>query len=289
MSGHSATMPANEAERGGLESSHPPRRRSWLAAKEPISRRLWLTLAAAGILTVLSVWSILSYGGVVEEFFLPSPTKTASELVDLFVNQGYATDVWVSTKRILLGFLVAAVIAVPLGVAMGSIPVFQAFFEPVIAAVRYMPATAFIPLLIIWFGLAESQKVAVVFIGVFFPLTLMMAAVSANVPKSFIEIAYTLGASRWQVYRRVLVPACWPGIVDNLRIGIGYAWTYLIVAELVAASSGIGYRILSATRFLQTEVIVAGIITIGVLGLATDALFRVLHRKWFPYLIGARR
>ena len=288
MSGRTATLPVNKAHGQKSKAPRPPRR-SWLAAKEPISRRLWLGLAAAGILTVLAVWSVLSYGGVVEEFFLPSPTKTASELVDLFATQGYATDVWVSTKRILIGFLVAAVIAVPLGVAMGSIPVFQAFFEPVIAAVRYMPATAFIPLLIIWFGLAESQKVAVVFIGVFFPLTLMMAAVSANVPKSFIEIAYTLGASRWQVYRRVLVPACWPGILDNLRIGIGYAWTYLIVAELVAAESGIGYRILSATRFLQTEVIVAGIITIGVLGLATDALFRVGHRKLFPYLRGARR
>lgn len=261
----------------------------YLTAKEPIPRALYLSLAIAGVAVVLAAWSVLSYGGVVKSFFLPSPSATASQLYDLLVHQGYLNDIWVSTRRIVLGFAIASALAVPLGIAMGSIKVFQAFFEPVIAAVRYMPATAFIPLLIIWFGLAESEKIAVIVIGVFFPLTLLMADVSASVPKSFLEIAYTLGASRWQVYRRVLLPACWPGVLNNLRIGIGYAWTYLIVAELVAASSGIGYRILSASRFLQTEIIIAGIITIGALGLATDALFRLLHRRLFPYLHGGRR
>jgi NitT/TauT family transport system permease protein len=153
----------------------------------------------------------------------------------------------------------------------------------VIAAVRYMPASAFIPLLIIWFGIYENEKLAVIFIGVFFPLTLLMADVSANVPKSFLEIAATLGGSRAQVFRRVLLPACWPGVVDNLRIGIGWAWTYLIVAELVAAETGIGHVILNAGRFLDTDSVIAGILTIGALGLATDALFRFAHRRLFPY------
>jgi len=146
-----------------------------------------------------------------------------------------------------------------------------------------MPATAFIPLLIIWFGIGDGEKVAVIFIGVFFPLTLLMADVSANVPKTLLEISATLGATRGQVFRRVLLPACWPGIVDNLRIGIGWAWTYLIVAELVAAETGIGHVILNAGRFLDTESVVAGILTIGALGLITDALFRLAHRRLFPY------
>jgi NitT/TauT family transport system permease protein len=201
----------------------------------------------------------------------------------MFVHQGFLADVWASTRRILLGFGISAVIAVPLGIAIGSLRVVQAFFEPVIAALRYMPASAFIPLLIIWFGIYEGEKLAVVFIGVFFPLTLLMADVSGNVPKELLNIAYTLGASRWQVFWRVLLPASLPGVVDNLRIGIGWAWTYLIVAELVAASSGIGHVILSSSRFLQTDHIIAGIITIGALGLLTDAFFRRAYRMLFPY------
>jgi NitT/TauT family transport system permease protein len=259
------------------------RRGRWLAPKEPIPRRVAAALTLASFVVVLAVWAALSYGGIVERFFLPSPTDAFTKTWDLFTKEDFLRDVWASTYRVVLAFGLSAIVAVPLGIAMGSYRVFQAFFEPIIAAIRYMPATAFIPLLIIWFGIDDSEKVAVIVIGVFFPLALLMADVSANVPKSFLEIATTLGASRWQVFRRVLLPACYPGIVDNLRIGIGWAWTYLIVAELVAAETGIGHVILNAGRFLDTESVVAGILTIGALGLATDALFRFAHRRLFPY------
>jgi NitT/TauT family transport system permease protein len=182
------------------------------------------------------------------------------------------------------GFVLAALIAVPVGIAIGSFRSVQAFLEPPIAAIRYMPASAFIPLLIIWFGIANGEKIAVIFMGVFFPLTLMIADVSANVPGEWLDMSYTLGASRLQVFLRVLVPACWPGVLDSLRIGVGWAWTYLIVAELVAADTGIGHVILQANRFLQTDVIIAGILTIGALGLITDGVFRWLYRVLFPYV-----
>jgi NitT/TauT family transport system permease protein len=254
-----------------------------LAPKEPIPRALAVVLGLSSFALVLGLWAILSYGHVVQAFFLPSPGKVAVALYDLFVHEGFGHDVWASTRRIMLGFVISALIGIPLGIGIGSFRIVQAFFEPVIAAVRYMPASAFIPLLIIWFGLYENEKLAVIFIGVFFPLTLLIADVSANVPKELVQIAYTLGASRWQVFWRVLLPASWPGVVDNLRIGVGWAWTYLIVAELVAADAGIGHMILSASRFLQTDRIIAGIITIGALGLLTDALFRWLYRVLFPY------
>jgi NitT/TauT family transport system permease protein len=286
-------MPADTAQRRTSESTAAPPaparrprgggRGRLIAPKQPIPRGLAVALTGAGFAIVFGVWALLSYGGIVEDFFLPTPTESLSKLYDLFASEGFLTDVWTSTYRILMAFALAAVIAIPLGIAIGSYRVAQAFFEPVIAAVRYMPATAFIPLLIIWFGIGDGEKVAVIFIGVFFPLTLLMADVSANVPKSFLDIASTLGASRAQVFRRVLLPACYPGIVDNLRIGIGWAWTYLIVAELVAAESGIGHEILNAGRFLDTETVIAGILTIGALGLATDALFRFAHRRLFPY------
>jgi len=265
-------------------AARPSRRPSrLLSPKEPIPRKLAVALGLSSFGLVIALWALLSYGGVVQPFFLPSPGAVAKALYTLFAHQGFAVDVWASTRRIMLGFFLSALIGIPLGIAIGSFRVVQAFFEPLVAAVRYMPASAFIPLLIIWFGIYENEKLAVIFIGVFFPLTLLIADVSANVPKELVQIAYTLGASRWQVFWRVLLPASWPGVVDNLRIGIGWAWTYLIVAELVAADQGIGHMILSASRFLQTDQIIAGIITIGALGLLTDALFRTLYRVLFPY------
>jgi NitT/TauT family transport system permease protein len=261
----------------------PPRRRRLLAPKEPIPRALAVGLGIGAFVLVLAVWAVLTYGGVVQPLFLPKPGTVAKAWYDMFAHEDFLSDVWASFFRIVVGFLIAAAVGVPLGIAIGSFRAVQAFFEPIIAAVRYMPASAFIPLLIIWFGIGQKEKMAVIWFGVFFPLTLMVADVSANVPKELVNIAYTLGASRWQVFRRVLLPACWPGVIDNLRIGIGWAWTYLIVAELVAASTGIGHVILQSSRFLETEKIIAGILTIGILGLLSDAFFRILYRTLFPY------
>lgn len=270
----------------------PPQRRSALGRamrpKEPISGPLALGLTAGCFALVLALWSAIAYGGVVDDLFLPTPSATAQRLYELFAHESFATDVWASTRRILIAFVLSAVVAVPVGIAIGSFRVVQAFVEPLIAAVRFMPATAFIPLFIIWFGIEETEKVAVIVMGVFFPLTLLIADVSANVQKNLLSIAYTLGASNRQVFMRVLLPACWPGVIDNLRIAMGWAWTYLIVAELVSAETGIGHSILNAGRYLDSETVIAGILTIGALGLLSDALFRLLHRRLFPYAKGRR-
>ena len=277
-----APPPPAELPKGGV-GRRPRRASTVLAPKEPIPRGLAVGLGLASFVIVVGAWAIVTYGGMVEPLFLPAPGDVARALYDMFVHEGFASDVWASFRRIGLGFLLACAIGIPLGIAIGSFRAFQAFFEPIIAAVRYMPASAFIPLLIIWYGIGETEKIAVIWFGVFFPLTLMVADVSANIPKELVNIAYTLGASRWQVFRRVLLPASWPGVIDTMRIGLGWAWTYLIVAELVAASTGIGHVILQSSRFLQTEKIIAGILTIGVLGLLSDAGFRLLYRVLFPY------
>jgi NitT/TauT family transport system permease protein len=197
---------------------------------------------------------------------------------------GFLTDIWASTQRILIGFAISAAVGVPLGILMGSFRSVQALFEPVISFARYLPASAFIPLLIVWLGFEESEKVAIIIIGCFFQLTLLVTDISAGVQKELLSIAYTLGATRWQVFTRVLIPASLPGVVDTLRIIIGWAWTYLIVAELVGAETGIGHVIIAAQRTGQTDQIIAAILTIGVLGLITDAAFRFLHRLLFPYV-----
>lgn len=271
-----APVVAAERPRGRRRRARGPR------PLQPISRRAFGALAIGGLASVLAVWSLLSYAGLVDDFFLPSPSAVLAALVDM-IGAGFLGDIWASTRRIMLGFLLSALLAVPLGIAIGAYAPVQAFFEPVLGAIRYMPASAFIPLLIIWFGIEETEKVAVIFIGVFFPLTLMVANVASGVRRELLDIAYTLGARPRDVFLRVLAPASLPGIVDNLRIAIGWAWTYLIVAELVAAKAGIGFEILQSSRFFNTEKVLAGIITIGALGLVTDAAFRLLYRVAFPY------
>ena len=262
----------------------PSRARRYLTPKRAIPRTLVIVLGVLGFAVIIAAWAVLSYGGLISSYFLPKPTTVAHSEYLLFKDNGFLSDVWASGFRIMAGFLLAAAIAIPVGIAIGSFRLAQAFLEPPIAAIRYMPASAFIPLFIIWFGIANGEKIAVIFMGVFFPLTLMIADVSANVPAELLDMSYTLGAKRRHVFLQVLVPACWPGVVDSLRIGVGWAWTYLIVAELVAADTGIGHVILQANRFLETDVIIAGIVTIGVLGLLTDAVFRWLHRALFPYV-----
>jgi NitT/TauT family transport system permease protein len=147
-----------------------------------------------------------------------------------------------------------------------------------------MPAVAFIPLVMLWVGIDEPSKIAIIFIGTFFQMVLMVAEDVRRVPQAQIEAAQTLGATRGETIRLVLLPSAKPALVDTLRITMGWAWTYLVVAELVAANSGLGYAILKAQRFLQTDKIFAGIIIIGLIGLVTDQTFRWLHRVAFPWM-----
>lgn len=273
-----------------MRQGRPPRRRhrgrwtAFISPKEPIPRTAFLILTLMGFVIPFALWAALTYGHVLDPFFLPTPDTVIGTLRTMLTQNGFLNDIWASVFRIMVGFIISAIVGVPLGVLIGSFESFRALFEQPTSFARYLPASAFIPLFIVWFGLGNSEKYAIVIMGTVFVLTLMIADVSANVPKELLNIAYTLGASRRQVFTRVLVPACLPGIVDSLRNIIGISWTYIIVAELVSADSGIGYVILQAQRFSATDQIVAGIITIGILGLITDTSFRILHRLLFPYV-----
>jgi NitT/TauT family transport system permease protein len=147
-----------------------------------------------------------------------------------------------------------------------------------------MPAVAFIPLVMLWVGIDEGSKVSIIFIGTFFQMVLMVAEDVRRVPAAQIEAAQTMGATRGEVVRLVILPSAKPALLDTMRVTLGWAWTYLVVAELVAANSGLGYAILKAQRFLQTDKIFAGIILIGLIGLVTDQMFRLWHRKAFPWM-----
>jgi len=193
-------------------------------------------------------------------------------------------DTSISVYRVTVGWLLSAVLAIPLGLLIGTFRPVQAVLEPLTDFIRYMPAVAFIPLVMLWIGIDEGSKITIIFIGTFFQMVLMVAEDVRRVPTTQIEAAQTMGATRGEIIELVLLPAAKPALLDTLRITMGWAWTYLVVAELVAANSGLGYAILKAQRFLQTDKIFSGIIIIGMIGLLTDQLFRWVHRLAFPWM-----
>jgi NitT/TauT family transport system permease protein len=273
------------AGRSEKPSEGAPRRlRDFFHPREPIPNSLYVFLTFGSFGFFLVVWAILTYGEVIDPLFLPSPGRVFEAGYDLFWELSFSTDILNSVYRVMAGFLLAALIGVPLGLIMGTFKAAEAFTEPVVGFIRYMPASAFIPLFILWLGIGDVEKIAIIFVGSFFQLVLMVAVVAKNVHKDMLETAYTLGAKRFQVIRRVLLPASMPGIVDTLRIIVGWAWTYIIVAELVASASGIGYMIISSQRMLRTANIIFGILTIGMLGLITDYFFKWLYRRLFPWM-----
>jgi NitT/TauT family transport system permease protein len=257
--------------------------RTYLTPKQAIPRSTVVSLGIGSFVVILVVWSLASLS-INNPLFAPSPARVWSSWVDMILHLNFLSDVGWSTFRIVAGFLLAAVMAVPLGLLMGSFEVVRSFFQPPINFVRYMPASAFIPLLILLIGLEENEKLIIIWIGVFFQLVLMVMDIAHRVPDEMLSVAYTLGASRWKVFYKVFLPATFPEVVDALRITMGWAWTYLIVAEIVSAERGIGSFILISERFLRSDRIIAAIITIGVLGLITDTIFSLIHRWAFPYV-----
>lgn len=252
--------------------------------RAPLSPRQSGLFAVLGLLAPLGLWWWLSGGEGVDKVFMPSPVDVFHRLVRWFAEDGLMDDVWISVWRVTAGFVLSAAIALPLGLLVGSFRPVQAFLEPLTDFIRYMPAVAFIPLVMLWVGIEESSKIAIIWIGTFFQMMLMMAEDVRRVPLAQIEAAQTMGATRAETLRLVVFQSAKPALMDTLRVTMGWAWTYLVVAELVAANSGLGYAILKAQRFLQTDKIFVGIILIGLIGLVMDQLFRLAHRKAFPWL-----
>lgn len=264
-------------------SSRQSRRRRALAPLEPIGSGARWALGLAFFVLFVLAWAAVTLGGFVSPTFLASPITMVREGWLLFTEYGFAADIGMTVWRVLGGFVLASVIAVPLGIAMGAHKGVEAFFEPFVSFCRYLPASAFIPLLILWAGIGELQKLLVIFIGSFFQIVLMVAVSVGSARRDLIEAAYTLGADNRGIVRRVLIPGAAPDIAEILRLVLGWAWTYVIVAELIGASSGIGHMIVDSQALLNTGQIIFGIIVIGVIGLISDFAFKAANRRLFAW------
>ncbi|MGG1552224.1 ABC transporter permease [Paenibacillus ferrarius] len=272
-----------------LEAVVKKRKKSALfAIRGDISRATYSGGIVLVAVIALLVWSVLSYGGYVNSTFLPTPGQVVKQFGIQLQNAVFWHNVGMSIFRVGAGFLLACLLGIPLGILAGTFRFAEALLVPPTEFIRYMPATAFIPLIMVWAGIGEWAKVIVIFIGCFFQLMLMVADNTRSVSNDLLQTSYTLGASRWQAIEKVLIPALLPDLMNTLRLIIGWAWTYLVVAELVAASSGLGFSIMKAQRFLNTDQIFVGIIVIGLLGLLTDRTFAYCHRRFFPWLEGGR-
>jgi NitT/TauT family transport system permease protein len=243
-----------------------------------VSRHPWV-LGTLGILAVLLLWWIVTASGSVNKLFLPSPQAVWQAGQQQWTTGQLFRDALASIRRVFIGFAMSAGLALPVGITMGTNPVICRLLEPLMALIRYMPAPAFIPLLIIYFGLDELPKVLLIFIGTFFFNTLMIMDAVKFVPSELVETARTLGGRTLPILARVVAPFIAPQVLDTYRINMASAWNLVIVAELVAATEGLGKRISLAQRFLRTDDIFMGLIVIGLIGLLIDLGFRALMRR----------
>ncbi|MFC4171108.1 ABC transporter permease [Microvirga sp. GCM10011540] len=250
---------------------------------EPVGQGTRIVLGVSFFVIFVAVWAVATLGGFVSRTFLADPITMMQDGWLLLTRFGFAADIAVTVWRVVGGFIMAAVIAVPIGLMMGAYKPFEAFLEPFVSFARYLPASAFVPLLILWAGIGELQKLLVIFIGSFFQIILMIAVAVGNTRRDLVEAAYTLGSTDMGIVKRVLLPANAPEIAEILRLVLGWAWTYVIVAELIGSSSGIGHMIIDSQALMATGQMIFGIIVIGVIGLISDFLFKGLNRALFPW------
>lgn len=286
MSAGSASRWTSAVDTPGTQapaSRAAPRRRRLWRPLEPVPAATRVLLGVAFFVLFVALWAGITFGGLVPPTFLADPWTMLVSGWRLLVQFDFLHDIGMTVWRVVGGFLIAAAVALPLGVAMGAYKPIEAFFEPFVSFARYLPASAFIPLLILWAGIGEAQKLAVIFIGSFFQLVLMIAVAVGNARRDLVEAAYTLGSTDATLVRRVLIPGAAPQIAEILRMVLGWAWTYVIVAELIGASSGIGHMITDSQALLATDQIIFGIIVIGLIGLVSDFAFKWFNRRLFPW------
>lgn len=268
------TARAAAAEAGG-----PPRLRL----------RAWRTgtISAVTLGTLVVIWAAVTGLGLIEPLFLPSPWEVATRLVTLttegYVDATLGQHLAASLQRIALALVGAVIFAIPVGIAIGRSRIAQGIFDPLIEFYRPVPPLAYLPLIVIWFGIGELSKVLLIYLAIFAPVAIATANGVRQVDPSRIRAAQSLGATSWQQLRYVILPSALPDILTGLRIGLGVGWSTLVASELVAATRGLGFMVQSAGQFLATDVVVAGILVIALVAFALELGLRWLQRRLVPW------
>ncbi len=257
-------------------------------------------LQLSGIIFIVIIWELLTAGlvifnwtlvtpGIFKWILLPPPTDVLTSAISMILDGSLLLRAGWSLLRVLLGFLVAAVIAIPLGVAMGWSRSIMYIVNPVMEILRPIPPIAWIGLALLWFGIGLNSAVFLVFIGAFFPILLNTIDGVRNVEKRLIEVAYTFGANDREILMKVVVPAALPTIYTGMRVGMGIGWMCVVAAEMIAARYGLGELILDSSNLLQTDKVMVGMLTIGILGLAINYLFQIAGDRIFKWQEGINR
>jgi NitT/TauT family transport system permease protein len=282
--GSQSTYGGTDHIRGRGAPLFSPPKQSFLVIRGGITNSQTIKLGIAGVIIWLGLWELIHYlTPEAQQKFLPGPGQVIAKIFALITEKEFLGDIGKSLYRIYLSFAVACLVAIPLGLLMGSFVKVKALINPIAGGWRYLPAASFVPLLLIYFGPTDTSKMALLFLGcVFFLIALILDDV-LSVPKELVESAQTMGADRVHIVCKVIFPAAAPKILDSMRNMIAVSWTYLVIAEIVAATDGIGAVMMRASRFLHVDVIMAGILTIGILGVITDVIFRRMGHHLFPH------
>jgi taurine transport system permease protein len=239
------------------------------------------------IATLIGIWLILTETGLIPPLFLPSPIVLFWSFIDL-LKEGYGQislfhHIALSLMRVLLAFLLACAIGIPLGLLMAMNRVADGLFDPLIELYRPVPPIALIPIFIIWLGIGEMSKIGIIFISIFAVIVINTISGVRSIVQTKIWAAQSLGADKTKLFRYIILPGALPGIITGMRVGIGFGWTTLVAAEMIAAASGIGWMALNARRFLRTDIILCGVIIMGVIGLLLDRVLRIVEEKFVPW------
>lgn len=251
--------------------------------RKPLPRTLQLTISLVAVVIFFAVWSILSYGGFVTPLILPTPDSVLTAIPHLHFKEALLRSVFASFYRVFMGFLLAAIVAIPMGIIAGTFPFFKACIQPFMGPLRYLPIGAVIPLFIVWFGIDEEMKIMVLFVGTVVYLLPLIVETVENLDDVYLQTAYTLGATKAQIIQSVIVPGSMPAVFEALRVLSGIGWTYVILAEIVNAKYGLGHLISVAARRSHTDQVIAAVLIILVIGVLTDKLFVFLNRTLFSW------
>ena len=245
------------------------------------------TISLVTVAVLFGLWFVVTNMGWVKPLFLPSPQAVFQQFYEYLTGQANDKPLWqhfaASMFRVFSAFVLACLTAIPIGIAMGMSRVARGIFDPPLEFYRPLPPLAYLPLIIIWFGIDELPKVLLIFLSCFAPLALAARAGMRSASQEQINAAYSMGASYMQVVRHVIVPSALPDILVGMRIAIGFGWTTLVAAEMVAANLGLGQMVLNASNFLRTDIVVMGIIVIGVVAYLFDLLMRWVERRLVPW------